>query len=162
MDDIRASFDELPFASVMEAPSYSSQPNRSNMPNNPYLQQLNVYQRQFLAAAEVIRQNPVGNQLFDNRLIGLIGITFFQILLDSIGKDKVEKLLKGVLEDKKREEKPPTVVCTICMEKNVSSVFLECGHAVACYDCAIKTQTKSKTCPICREPVTRVVRTYGV
>lgn len=39
--------------------------------------------------------------------------------------------------------------CKICMDENVSIVFLPCGHMCACSQCADLV----KTCPICRLPI---------
>lgn len=39
--------------------------------------------------------------------------------------------------------------CKVCLDKDVSIVFLPCGHIACCEDCA----PKLKNCPICRESV---------
>lgn len=39
--------------------------------------------------------------------------------------------------------------CKICMEGPIESVFLPCGHALACRECA----TGRKLCPVCAMPV---------
>jgi hypothetical protein len=44
--------------------------------------------------------------------------------------------------------------CSICMDAEISSVFLECGHVMACHDCA--KAYKDKECPVCRRKVTSV------
>ena len=47
------------------------------------------------------------------------------------------------------------MTCKICISKQVSTVFLNCGHIVACFICAIKLK-KQGSCPICRSKITRV------
>jgi len=46
--------------------------------------------------------------------------------------------------------------CKICMDNEVAVVFLPCGHLVSCLRCA----TALSNCPLCRQPIKAVVRTY--
>uniref|UniRef100_H3B9T4 E3 ubiquitin-protein ligase XIAP n=1 Tax=Latimeria chalumnae TaxID=7897 RepID=H3B9T4_LATCH len=59
----------------------------------------------------------------------------------------VEEKLKRLREEK---------ICKICMDKNVSIVFIPCGHLVACKECA---EVLNK-CPICCAFVVQKVRAY--
>lgn len=47
-------------------------------------------------------------------------------------------------------------LCKICMDKPVDCVMLECGHMATCLQCA----KPLSQCPICREFVVRVVKTF--
>ena len=47
------------------------------------------------------------------------------------------------------------ITCKICISKQVSTVFLNCGHIVACFTCALKLKKKG-ICPMCRGKITRV------
>lgn len=47
-------------------------------------------------------------------------------------------------------------LCKICMEREIDCVLLECGHYLACVACA----RKLADCPICRQNITRCVRTF--
>eukprot|EP01090_Pellita_catalonica_P017876 TRINITY_DN553_c0_g1_i1.p1 TRINITY_DN553_c0_g1~~TRINITY_DN553_c0_g1_i1.p1 ORF type:complete len:407 (-),score=66.34 TRINITY_DN553_c0_g1_i1:52-1272(-) len=47
-------------------------------------------------------------------------------------------------------------VCTVCMDAEIESVFLECAHSACCVPCA----NKLKLCPICRAPIARVIKIY--
>jgi len=47
-------------------------------------------------------------------------------------------------------------VCKICMEREINCVLLECGHMLTCVNCG----RKLSECPICRQNVTRCVRTF--
>ncbi|NWZ26538.1 BIR7B protein, partial [Asarcornis scutulata] len=46
--------------------------------------------------------------------------------------------------------------CKVCMERNVSVVFVPCGHLVACRECALNL----RLCPICRAVIRQSVRTF--
>lgn len=46
--------------------------------------------------------------------------------------------------------------CKICMEREINCVLLECGHMLTCVPCG----RKLAECPICRQNVSRCVRTF--
>ncbi|ELW64946.1 Baculoviral IAP repeat-containing protein 3 [Tupaia chinensis] len=46
--------------------------------------------------------------------------------------------------------------CKVCMDKEVSIVFIPCGHLVVCKDCA----PSLRKCPICRSTIKGTVRTF--
>jgi hypothetical protein len=43
--------------------------------------------------------------------------------------------------------------CIVCMDAPLETVFLECGHLACCTKCS----EKLKLCPICRNPITRII-----
>lgn len=47
-------------------------------------------------------------------------------------------------------------ICKICMEREMDCVLLECGHYFTCVQCG----RQLSECPICRQYVSRVVRTF--
>ncbi|NXP77324.1 BIR7B protein, partial [Ramphastos sulfuratus] len=47
-------------------------------------------------------------------------------------------------------------MCKVCMDRDVSVVFVPCGHLVACGDCALNL----RLCPICRAVIQGSVRTF--
>ncbi|NXE88735.1 BIR7B protein, partial [Menura novaehollandiae] len=47
-------------------------------------------------------------------------------------------------------------MCKVCMDKDVSVVFVPCGHLVACGECALSL----RLCPICRAVIQGSVRTF--
>lgn len=47
-------------------------------------------------------------------------------------------------------------LCKLCMDAPLECVLLECGHIATCVDCG----KKLNECPICRQYVTRIVRTF--
>ena len=58
--------------------------------------------------------------------------------------------------------------CNICFSREINSVFLDCAHRVMCYTCATQTILSKPNngsiprCPICREEIKKIVKTYNV
>lgn len=50
--------------------------------------------------------------------------------------------------------------CTVCLSRERSCVFLECGHVCACSQC-YDVLPEPKKCPICRATIDRVVPLYN-
>ncbi|CAB1336603.1 unnamed protein product, partial [Coregonus sp. 'balchen'] len=50
--------------------------------------------------------------------------------------------------------------CTVCLSRERSCVFLECGHVCACDRC-YQALPEPKKCPICRATIERVVPLYN-
>lgn len=51
---------------------------------------------------------------------------------------------------------PKVETCVICLDAPRETVFLECGHMVACRQCATLVQD----CPICRQRIVRVIPVF--
>lgn len=51
-------------------------------------------------------------------------------------------------------------VCSVCLSRRRSCVFLECGHVCACLQCSDALPAPRK-CPICRATIARVVTLYN-
>lgn len=51
---------------------------------------------------------------------------------------------------------PDENLCKICMEANIDSLLLDCGHMVTCTECGRLLHD----CPICRQIIVRVVRAF--
>lgn len=47
-------------------------------------------------------------------------------------------------------------MCKVCMDREVSVVFVPCGHLVTCGECA----SNLRLCPICRAVIRESVRTF--
>ena len=48
-------------------------------------------------------------------------------------------------------------LCVICMDKPQETIFLECGHMCCCRECAERIMPE---CPVCREPILRIVNVF--
>lgn len=72
-------------------------------------------------------------------------------------EEKAKKLDEPVAaENSGNGKSPEDEVCKICMDAMVDCVLLECGHMVSCTECGKRLHE----CPICRQYVVRVVRTF--
>ena len=49
-------------------------------------------------------------------------------------------------------------LCKICMENEISFVFIPCGHFITCENCAVNRDLK--ICPMCRKQITKRLKTY--
>lgn len=50
------------------------------------------------------------------------------------------------------------LICKICFENDLDSVFIPCGHAVACGKCSLSLN--NNTCPICRKVYLKSIKIY--
>ncbi|KAL7676504.1 hypothetical protein ACOME3_002757 [Neoechinorhynchus agilis] len=63
----------------------------------------------------------------------------------------VVKTEQGKASDSKEETE-----CVICMDRKREVAFQNCGHFVACAECAMKV----RSCPMCRQRVLDIIRIY--
>ncbi|NXX83527.1 MUL1 ligase, partial [Urocolius indicus] len=54
----------------------------------------------------------------------------------------------------------PKNLCVICLNNLKACVFLDCGHLCSCHECYLALP-EPKKCPICRQPIARVVPLYN-
>merc|ERR1712062_321551 len=78
-----------------------------------------------------------------------------------VEKDELLKHVSRLWKQEKQaqEDKDAMVdsdLCKICMDNPVDCVMLECGHMCTCTTCG----KQMAECPICRQYVVRVVRTF--
>ncbi|XP_023565273.1 putative inhibitor of apoptosis isoform X4 [Octodon degus] len=69
------------------------------------------------------------------------------IVTEDISALPMEEQLRRLQEER---------TCKVCMDKEVSVVFIPCGHLVVCRDCA----PSLRKCPICRSTIKGTVRTF--
>lgn len=67
-----------------------------------------------------------------------------------------EKLMDMSEKSDEEEEKKDSKLCKICYSNEYNTIFLPCGHVIACAKCA-SSVTK---CPACRQPFENVMRVY--
>lgn len=65
-------------------------------------------------------------------------------------------LLEARRAERARGEPPSEDACKICLNAPLEVLLLECGHMVACAECA----RRLAECPVCRRYVARVVRVF--
>jgi E3 ubiquitin-protein ligase Mdm2 len=51
----------------------------------------------------------------------------------------------------------------ICMElpRNAMIVHEDTGHFCCCLACALREQQRGQPCPICRQPIEKVIRSFA-
>ncbi|XP_067826573.1 mitochondrial ubiquitin ligase activator of NFKB 1 [Heptranchias perlo] len=98
--------------------------------------------------------------------------TLFFILRRQYKRYKIEqeqrRLQREMLAVKKQrlqeldltEDEVPQNACAICLTRDRSCVFLECGHVCSCADC-YEALPIPKKCPICRNVISRIVPLYN-
>lgn len=67
-----------------------------------------------------------------------------------------EKCMETSEKSDEEEEKKDSKLCKICYSNEYNTIFLPCGHVIACAKCA-SSVTK---CPACRQPFENVMRVY--
>ncbi|XP_072119737.1 E3 ubiquitin-protein ligase NEURL3-like [Mobula birostris] len=50
--------------------------------------------------------------------------------------------------------------CVVCFSQRVDSVLYKCGHMCMCYGCGQKLLSRKSACPICREPINEIIKTF--
>ncbi|XP_023117199.2 mitochondrial ubiquitin ligase activator of NFKB 1 [Amphiprion ocellaris] len=71
-----------------------------------------------------------------------------------------EQQRKRIRELNVEESSVSPTSCTVCLSRERSCVFLECGHVCACTQC-YEALPEPKKCPICRSAIDRVVSLYN-
>jgi len=73
---------------------------------------------------------------------------------------KVEQVQNDSSEKKKENNQDgdddDSNLCKVCFVGAVEAVILECGHAVLCMKCS----NGMKLCPMCRQPISRVIKMF--
>eukprot|EP00826_Nyctotherus_ovalis_P005198 TRINITY_DN11166_c0_g1_i7.p2 TRINITY_DN11166_c0_g1~~TRINITY_DN11166_c0_g1_i7.p2 ORF type:complete len:190 (+),score=30.11 TRINITY_DN11166_c0_g1_i7:1337-1906(+) len=76
-------------------------------------------------------------------------------------------IIKPNIEIRITESRADRPNCALCFDKATDAVLMECGHGGICFCCARKLLRLHKSCPLCRKPVSLVLRIdiegqYGV
>lgn len=75
-------------------------------------------------------------------------------------EDFKDLLRKRMRELKLEEDSVSPTSCAVCLSRERSCVFLECGHVCACAQC-YAALPEPKKCPICRATIDRMVPFYN-
>jgi len=66
---------------------------------------------------------------------------------------------RSVESETHNEEDPANKLCYVCCVERRNAVLFECGHGGVCFPCAQSLATRHpRTCPICRQPITAVLK----
>ena len=68
---------------------------------------------------------------------------------------RVHRQVEQPAKKARRDEK----ACAICFDGAIDAAFVPCGHLVACLACARKFD--GRPCPICKQLVEMVLKTYS-
>ena len=53
------------------------------------------------------------------------------------------------------------LACVVCFQNHSEFAVVPCGHRCLCETCAQTVQSKYDSCPMCRNPVSMIIRIYG-
>jgi len=74
------------------------------------------------------------------------------------------ELQQQVVLEQQREGSVPRTECIVCLNAQVSTVLIPCGHLCVCVGCAALLQQSKRpdaiSCPLCRMPVKQMHRVY--
>ena len=59
---------------------------------------------------------------------------------------------------KEKENQGGEQQCRICYASDINTVFVPCGHILACLGCGLRLE--DAPCPVCRKTVVMVLKTY--
>lgn len=75
-----------------------------------------------------------------------------------VKKRETKNEVTPISQKKEKIDEEEDNMCKVCFEKELNSVVMDCGHVCMCFECASKPNMQK--CPICREQIIKVVRTY--
>merc|ERR1711962_681546 len=97
-------------------------------------------------------------------VLGMSGV----VVREEANQEEIQELLKqlwlhrehnpSLVPVKYTEEDEDWSKCKVCMDADIDSVILDCGHLVACNQCG----KKLNECPICRQHVAEVLQVVPV
>ncbi|OAD81399.1 hypothetical protein PHYBLDRAFT_80060 [Phycomyces blakesleeanus NRRL 1555(-)] len=85
-----------------------------------------------------------------------------------IEKSEFVSCVQRLLDERKAELKTKQndtaqsddTLCRICCDAQQNCVYLNCGHMMTCMDCGKKLVERNNQCPICREPILKLVHVF--
>eukprot|EP00435_Cladocopium_sp_Y103_P044053 s2087_g12.t1 len=51
-------------------------------------------------------------------------------------------------------------MCCVCASERKDAALVPCGHKAMCYRCSCQVQSRGLACPLCRTPISRVLRVF--
>ncbi|EMP35847.1 Baculoviral IAP repeat-containing protein 7-B [Chelonia mydas] len=89
-------------------------------------------------------------------LTGTCYLSVSELVLDLLQVDGEERAELPLSTEEQLRRLQEERMCKVCMDKDVSVVFVPCGHLVVCVECA----PSLRRCPICRAVIRGSVRTF--
>lgn len=98
------------------------------------------------AAANIFKNSlkEIDSSLYENLFVGK---SMKYVPAEDVSGLSLEEQLRRLQEER---------TCKVCMDREVSIVFIPCGHLVVCQECA----PSLRKCPICRGTIKGTVRTF--
>ena len=110
-----------------------------------------------------INSVPIEQLIFDksserNEQIGKVNPEFKPEFRTEAKPDTIFEQEKqtGELTQPNKNEDKNNMICIICWENKISALFLPCGHAIVCTECALSL----KTCASCRTPIRAAIKIF--
>lgn len=87
------------------------------------------------------------------------GYTSVEALIQDIGAQESASDVPKKVDDPmmKLEKLQREKLCKVCMDSDISMVFIPCGHLVTCDKCSVSLNK----CPICCATITQKIKTYN-
>ncbi|XP_045617445.1 uncharacterized protein [Procambarus clarkii] len=146
--------DDLPPASATSSASSSAPPSSASSPEPNKSFVASIIPLADIKSEEDIRRLNVRQC---KEILSLHRVNYSGVREKSELFKKIEILWRDYQNSQQDVETlPEELVCKICMDSIIDCVLLECGHMVACTQCG----KQMSECPVCRQYVVRVVRTF--
>ena len=106
----------------------------------------------------------VGDVVSSDKITRAIQISFLRVISDIVekvrGTGNKERMVVVEAKPLPSSSGDTTLECKICFDRKIDSVFLPCGHAVSCRNCAIRHTCSGKgrhaRCMVCNQEVFNV------
>ncbi|XP_006887370.1 PREDICTED: baculoviral IAP repeat-containing protein 2 [Elephantulus edwardii] len=103
----------------------------------------------------LVKGNSAAN-IFKNCLRGIDSTLYRNLFVEKNMKYIPTEDVSGLSLEEQLRRLQEERTCKVCMDKEVSIVFIPCGHLVVCQECA----PSLRKCPICRGIIKGTVRTF--
>ncbi len=82
--------------------------------------------------------------------------TYYRVSLGTGPNETIDLIIPKPCKDSHQK------LCLACSTSCVDTIFLNCGHACMCMNCAKRQQQRSGTCPMCRAPIVKIQKMFYV
>ncbi|KMQ83398.1 inhibitor of apoptosis [Lasius niger] len=101
------------------------------------------------------------DQPWEKHALWLNNCNFVKVMKGEVYIESIKLKYKKKQEEIQEQQQEPVLpgdgrLCKICYLEDYNTIFIPCGHILACENCA----TSVTKCPICRKEFSNVVRAY--